>query len=213
MKQKHLQTLLILAFTAIFIGYLTVWLPGPGAGLSFLGIEMGEWFKFLGLGGRRDLFYLPPITLSLMLAIWTVTWSRQGWRAWLIRGFAVLISLLAFPAIEDITGPVREQYTLRVWLIALVVVVALLSGFWHPAGKRQRLPWILLALLGLIGLALPTWMYMQVRPFASQIMGVPIGTGLGVLLNGLGHLLVMIVSLLQIRAIKRYLPAGQRQKT
>jgi hypothetical protein len=207
------QTLLILAFTAIFIGYLTVWLPGPGAGLSFLGIEMAEWFKFSGLGARRDIFYLPPITLSLMLAVWTVTWSRQGWQAWLLRGFALLISLLAFPAIEDITGPVREQYTLRVWLIALVVVVALLSGFWHPTGKRKRLPWILLALLGLIGLLLPTWMYMQVRPFASQMMGVPIGVGLGVPLNGLGHLLVTIVSLLQVQTVNRYLPTAQGQKT
>jgi hypothetical protein len=198
MNAQRQQSLLILAFTAVLIGYLTVWLPGPGAGLSFLGLEMGEWFKFLGLGGRRDLFYLPLISLSLMLAIWTMTWSRQGWRAWLMRAIAVFISLLAFPAIEDITGLVREQYTLRVWLIALVVVVTLLSGFWHPRGKWQRLPWILMVILGLIGLILPTWIYLQVRSFASEIMGVPIGIGLGVLLNGVGHLLVTVVSLLQL---------------
>jgi hypothetical protein len=212
MKSKQ-QTVLILAFTAIFIGYLTVWLPGPGAGLSFLGLEMGEWFKFLGLGPRRDLFYLPPITLGLMLVIWTVTWSRQGWRAWLMRGLAVLVSLLAFPAIEDITGPVREQYTLRVLLIVLVFVVALLSAFWHPKGKLQRLPWMLLALLGLLGLLLPSWIYLQVRPFASQIMGVPIGVGVGVLLNGIGHLLVVTVSLLQLASSGRSLPVTQGQKT
>ncbi len=206
MKPKHWQALLILAFTAIFIGYLNVWLPGPGAGLSFLGIEMGEWFKFLGLGARRDLFYLPPITLGLMLAIWTITWSRQGWQAWLMRVVGVMTSLLAFPAIEDISGAVREQYVLRVLLIGLVVLVGLLSGFWHPTGKRKRLPWLLLALLGLIGAILPTWIYMTVRPFAAQIMGVPIGIGLGVLLNGVGHLLVTAVSLLQISAISRSLP-------
>lgn len=203
MKAKHLQTLLFLGFTAIFIGYLNVWLPGPGAGLSFLGVEMGEWFKFLGLGARRDLFYLPPITLSLMLAIWTMTWSRQGWQAWLMRLIAILISLLAFPAIEDISGPVREQYLLRVVMIGVVVLVAVLSGFWHPTGKRERLPWILLALLGLTGAILPTWIYMMVRPFASQIMGVPIGIGVGVLLNGVGHLLVTGVSLFQISTITR----------
>lgn len=205
MKAKQLQALLILAFTAIFIGYLNVWLPGPGAGLSFLGIELGEWFKFLGLGARRDLFYLPPITLSLMLAIWTVTWSRQGWHAWLLRLIAVLISLLAFPAIEDITGPVREQYTLRVALIALVVLVAVLSGFWHPAGRQKRLPWLLLALLGLTGAFLPTWIYMTVRPFAGQIMGVSIGIGVGVILNGGGHLLVTVVSLFEVSTANRSL--------
>ena len=192
--------LLILAFTAIFIGYLTVWLPGPGAGLSFLGVEMGEWFKFLGLGGRRDLFYLPPITLGLMLAIWTVTWPRQGWRAWLMRGMAVLVSLLAFPAIEDITGAAREQYVLRVVLIGVVVVAALTSAFWHPAGRQKRVPWMLLALLGLIGFLLPTGMVLVVRPLASQVIGVPIGIGVGVILNGAGHLLVTAASLPAIRA-------------
>lgn len=212
MKPRQ-QTLLILAFTAIFMGTLTVWLPGPGAGLSFLGIEMGEWFKFLGLGARRDLFYLPPITLGLMLAIWTVTWPRQGWRAWLMRFGAILISLLAFPAIADITGPVREQYTLRVWLVALVAATALLSAFWHPKGRWSGLPWLLMALLGLTGLLLPTWMYAQVRPFASQIMGVPIGVGMGVLLNGAGHLTVMILSLGQVMLVGRSAPVTERQKT
>ncbi len=208
MKAKHLQTLLILGFTAIFIGYLNVWLPGPGAGLSFLGVEMGEWFKFLGLGARRDLFYLPPITLSLMLLIWTITWPRQGWQAWLMRVIAVVISLLSFPAIEDITGAVREQYVLRVVLIGVVVLVAVLSGFWRPTGKQKRMPWLLLALLGLTGAFLPTWMYMIVRPFASQIMGVPIGIGVGVILNGVGHLLVTAVSLFQISTTTHSLPAA-----
>ena len=125
-----------MGFTAVFIGYLTVWLPGPGVGLSFLGIEMGEWFKFLGLGGRRDIFYFPPISLSLMLAVWTITWPQNNWQAWAIRALAVLVSLLAFPAIEDITGPVREQYTLRVILIAMVAIVALLSGIWRPSARH-----------------------------------------------------------------------------
>jgi hypothetical protein len=148
-----------------------------------------------------------------MLVIWTVTWSRQGWRAWLMRGLGVLISLLAFPAIEDISGPVREQYMLRIWLIALVILTALLSAFWHPQNKLKRLPWILLASLGVIGLLLPSWIYLQVRPLASQIMGVPIGVGVGVLLNGIGHLLVVIVSLMQLAGSERSLPVTQGQKT
>ena len=206
MKASRRQSLFILGLTAVFVGYLNIWLPGPGAGLSFLGIEMGEWFKFVGLGPRRDLFYLPPITLSLILAIWTVTWSRQGWQAWLVRILAILISILAFPAIEDISGPVREQYVLRVLLIGLVMLVSLLTAFWHPTGRGMRLPWFLLALLGLVGAFLPAWIYLIVRPFAAEIMGVPIGIGVGVWLNGVGHLLVTAVSLVEIRAIKRSLP-------
>jgi hypothetical protein len=120
-----------------------------------------------------------------------------------MRAMAVLISLLAFPAVEDITGAVSEQYTLRVWLIGLVVLVSLVTCFWQPRSKWERLPWMLLVLLGMIGLILPTWIYLQVRPFASEIMGVPIGIGLGVLLNGTGHLLVAVVSFLQLKIFSR----------
>ncbi len=213
MKEKREQAVLLLGFTAIFTGYLSVWLPGPGAGLSFLGIEMGEWFKFLGLGARRDLFYLPPITLSLMLIMWTITWPNQGWRAWMARGVAVLISLLAFPAIEDITGTVREQYVLRVVLVGVVILAALLSGFWSPSAKQKRLPWILLAALGIIGLLLPTWIYLVVRPFASQIIGLSIGVGLGVWLSGMGHLLVIVASLKHISTTSHDVSPMPTQKT
>jgi len=211
MKQKRGQTLLLIGFTAVFTGYLSVWLPGPGAGLAFLGIEMGEWFKFLGLGARRDLFYLPPITLSLMLILWTMTWPGQSWRSWLVRALAVLISLLAFPAVEDITGSVREQYILRVFLIGLVLLAALLSGFWTPTAKRKRLPWILMSVVGIVGALLPTWIYLEVRPFASQIMGVSISVGLGVWLNAVGHFLITAVSLIQITAARSASPFPRRK--
>ena len=48
MTSKRSLNLLLLGFTAVFIGYLSVWLPGPAAGLSFLGVELGEWIKFMG---------------------------------------------------------------------------------------------------------------------------------------------------------------------
>jgi hypothetical protein len=76
------QTILLAAFTAVFIAYLMVWLPGPAAGLSLLGVEMAEWIKFMGMGPTRNWFYLPPITLGLMLALWTVGWANGRWQTW-----------------------------------------------------------------------------------------------------------------------------------
>ena len=204
--KTHRHTLLMLGFTAVFIGYLTVWMPGPAAGLSLLGVEMGEWFKFLGLGPRRNLFYLPPIVLGLCLALWTMTWPQNNWRAWFMRILAVGVSLLAFPAFEDITNAdasVREQYYLRVLLIGLVVIVALLSGLWRPQGKWRRVPWFLMAAVSLIGLVLPTWQYLQIRPYINQVLGVSIGVGVGVWLNGAGFLMIFAVTVLEIFVIKR----------
>ncbi len=203
MTSSRTQITLIGGFTAIFIGYLSVWLPGPGAGLSFLGIEMGEWFKFVGLGARRDIFYLPPITLGLILAIWTMTWPENNWRAWCVRALAFLVSLLAFPAVEDITGPVRDQYTLRVYMIALVGIVCLVSGLWKPGKNLAWIPWVTLAILGVIGGLLPTWMVLNARSYAAQIIGVSIGIGFGVWLNVIGHFLVVGISLIQIPLTRR----------
>lgn len=203
MTSLRSQLLLVGGFTAIFIGYLSVWLPGPGAGLSFLGIEMGEWFKFVGLGARRDIFYIPPISLGLMLAIWTMTWPENNWRAWGMRALAFLISLLAFPAVEDITGSVREQYKLRVFMIALVGLFCLISGWWKPSKTFSWVPWVALTILGLTGVLLPSWMYLEARSFAAQIIGVSIGIGFGVWLNAVGHVLVVGVSLFQIFATRR----------
>jgi hypothetical protein len=185
------QSLLILGFTAVFVGYLSVWLHGPGVGLTFLGVEMGEWFKFLGLGARRDLFYLPPIILGLMLSVWTWTWPEKDgfdWHAWTVRGLGVLVSLLTFPAIEDISGPVR----------GLVLGAALVTGFWRPNRGWRRLPWLLLAGLGLSGALLPTWLYVQVQPFLSDILGVSVNAGLGFWLNILGNTLIVIVCFYQM---------------
>lgn len=201
-QRERLPTLLLISgFTAVFVGYLSVWLPGPGVGLQFLGVELGEWVKFLGVGPNRDWFYAPPITLALMLIIWTTTWGNGRWQTWAMRGLAVAISFLAFPAIEDIVGPAREQYTGRVYQIFFVLLLALLSGL---AGNRLAkqwpyLPWLLLAIVGVVGAIGPTWMYWQIFPYVSQLVGVPVGIGWGVWLNGLGHGVVTAVALWQLR--------------
>ena len=114
MFKREAQSLLLVGFTAVFSAYFLVWLPGPAAGLRFIGLELGEWVKFLGMGSSRNWFYAPPITLGLMLAVLTVSWSNARWQTWAMRGLAAAVSLLAFPAYEDITGQFRHEYMPRV---------------------------------------------------------------------------------------------------
>ncbi|MBK7179448.1 MAG: hypothetical protein IPH82_20100 [Chloroflexi bacterium] len=156
--------------------------------------------QILGVGQNRDLFYLPPITLGLMLAVWTMVWPNGRWQTWVARGLAVVVSLLAFPALEDLLGASREQYTGRIYLIGLVLAAALLSGLVGTklAARRPWLPWLLLALVGLLGAAAPTWMYWQVAPYVGQVIGLPVGVGWGVWFNVAGHGLVTAVALWQL---------------
>ncbi len=200
MIKQHKQTLFLLSFTAIFIGYLMVWLPGPSAGLQLLGIEMGEWTKFFGLGVKRNWFYLPPLTLALMLLCFTVGWENGRFQTWLFRGVAVAVSLLAFPALEDLAGPSQSEYLSRVAGIGLVVAVAgLLMLF--GGQKRPWLPqlgWGVMAVAGLVGLVWPTLIYGEVRPYASELIGVTIGYGPGFWLSLLGHAAVLGLALVQL---------------
>lgn len=196
---KTQSQLLLAGFTAVFAGYFLVWLPGPAAGLRLIGVELGEWVKFLGVGAGRNWFYGPPITLGLMMTVPTAGWSNGRWQTWVMRGLGLAVSLLAFPAIEDISGPAWPDYVGRVVLIGVVVIMGMLASFLAWKRPLQRAVWWVLALLGMVGTIGPTWYYLIVRPIVSHVLGLPVGIGPGVWLNGAGHLLVTAVALQKMR--------------
>jgi hypothetical protein len=208
MIKQQKQTIFLLGFTAVFIGYLMVWLPGPSAGLRFLGFEMGEWSKFLGVGVKRNWFYLPPLTLALMMLFFTAAWENGRYQTQLFRAAAVAVSLLAVPALEDLTGPSQSDYLSRLAGIGVVVVVALLLSWlgWQERLLRQTqdklflrpLAWGGICVAALVGLVWPTLIYLDVRPFASQIMRVELGFGLGFWLNLVGHAAVLLLAASQL---------------
>ena len=192
------QTFLFLAFVAIFVGYFMVWLPHETAGLSFTGLEMGEQVKFLPpvRGGQilpgRSLFYLPPVTLALMIILLAARWPNRRWQTWAARALALAVSLLAFPALEAL-GTDSAEWLWRVLMILFVVLVAIVSSV---AGRRfsSRLLWSLIFLIALVGAILPTWALQSVRPLFASLLLSDVGTGPGVWLNGVGHLLAAVIA-------------------
>jgi len=197
-----------LGFMTILLAYFLVWLPQPVVGLSFIGLEIGEWVKFLPqvqagiVSADRNLFYLPPITLGLMLLLWSSTWPNNRWQTWAMRGLAILVALLAFPAIESLIDEPADQWLMRlIWvgIVALLALVLPISGrlsdkiVWTGS-------WSLIAILAIIGLGLPSWAYFAVRPFAADIIGAPVGFGPGFWLNGVGHLLILVAAIMKLRS-------------
>lgn len=179
------------------MGYLTVWLPGPSAGLKLIGVEIGEWIKFLGVRGGRNLFYLPPIALGLVLALLTVGWGAREWRAWTVRGLAVAVSLLAFPAVAAIQMEPQSEWLLRVALVGLVALAALLSGL-ARVGPAPAWSLALITVCALLGAVLPVWEYFVVRPVIERILLQTLGVGTGVWLNLLGFGVIAGVTLFQL---------------
>ncbi len=198
---KHdsiIQVILKVGFTSILLGYFLVWLPHQAVGLSLIGLEMGEWTKFLPKIQQgqyfldRILFYLPPITLSLMLVVWTIGWPNDKWKTWATRGLAVVISLLAFPPIESLRFEASDQWMTRLLLVILVALSAVLCSQATRLSRKsiQIIEWSLFAVLGVLGASLPLWTFLVLRPEISAIFGESVGIGPGLWLNTIGHLIV-----------------------
>ncbi len=192
--------LLFLGLTAIFVGYFIVWLPGPGAGLQLIGIEIGEWIKFLGVGAGRNWFYLPPIVMGTIVALLAAMWPNTRIQTWLARGLAIAIALLAFPAVAAIQMEPRSEWLARLlgigWVIGLAGLGAIIS---RRAGDVRWL-WLMVAITALVGALLPTMQYLAVRPLVEAALHRSLGIGPGVWLNAGGSLLVMAVALVEFRA-------------
>jgi hypothetical protein len=192
------RQLYLLALTAILVAFFLVWLPHPAAGLSYIGLEMGEQAKFLpqvrsgAVTPGRSLFYLPPVTSALLLILLTTFWPSTR-RTWAARAIAVLVSLLAFPALEALGDPDREEWLWRLLLIALVILTAALSP--RLARMPESARWWLAAAVALAGAILPTWAFLAVRPLYGDLLRQPLGIGPGVWLNLAGHFLALAVAL------------------
>ncbi len=195
--------LLFLGLTAVFVGYFQVWLPGPAAGTQIIGIEMGEWIKFLGVGSRRNLFYLPPIVMGLVIALLGWGWPNHRPHTWAARGLAVAVALLSFPAVAAIQMEPPGEWALRLGLIALVAIVAVAGALFPRRAAVSPWPWLLIALVALLGVILPTLQYFAVRPVAEAIMRRSLGIGFGVWLNAAGSLLVAAVALFEFLKQRR----------
>jgi hypothetical protein len=199
-SRSRRDTVLALGLTAVFVGYFLVWLPGPAVGLQLIGIELGEWIKFLGVGFLRNLFYLPPIVLGLGLALLAATWPNGRPRTWLARIAAVALGLLAFPAIASIQSEPPGEWLLRLAMIGLVAIVALLGAVIAGRAPASAAPWLLMAMVAALGAILPTAAYVAIRPVVEEFLRRPIAGGPGVWLNAAGSLVVAVVAAAEFMA-------------
>lgn len=205
------RTLIRLGFVAILLGYFMVWLPHDLAGLSFIGLEIGEWVKFLPqlrsgqISIDRNLFYLPPITLGLILALWTAGWPNRRWQTWATRALAVLVAMLALPAAEAVLYEGSDQWLVRLVLVLIVTFVAILIPLLQrlPNGKGPTVAWGAMLIIALTGLTLPTWAYLAVRPAVAELFAENVAFGPGLWLNGIGHFFVAVLALTWLREIGR----------
>lgn len=190
MSISRRSNLLFLGLTVMFLGYFMTWLPGPSAGLQIIGLELGEWIKFLGVGLRRNWFYFPPIVIGAIVALLAAMWPNGQLRTWLTRLFAVAIAMLSFPAIAAIQLEPRSEWLPRLIAIGVVAAIAI-GGALVPSGDRAiRWIWFAIAIIAFLGGILPVAQYFSALPIVEGVLQRSLGAGLGVWLNLAGGVIV-----------------------
>jgi hypothetical protein len=210
--------LMRLGLALALLAYFLVWLSQPVAGLTFIGVEMGEWVKFLpgvraGAGlPSRSFFYAPPVGMGLIIVLWSVSRSNRDWRTWALRGLGVLVAMLALPSLEAVLEEPADQWVLRLALVVVVGVAALGTAV-LSTNRSRTMAKVQVSVTGLLALAggvLPAWAMVTVTPEAESIFGTSVRYGPGFWLNILGHGLILLSA---IRLLGRERQAGSGRQS
>ena len=205
------RVLLPLGWLLAAVGYFGPWIAHPTAALTLSGVDMGEFVKFLpgvldgSLKVTRQLFYLPPWTVAVTVAL--LAGSR---RLRYPRLLQVAFVLLAVPVSLQLLPPAWSPASLltpefRLQTVALGFSWLLLASF-RPLGRwlAPRLAGALSAILALLAALLAAWQFWIVKPAIDQVYRrpPPVGWGLGLCLAGLA-ILAVAGAILALRARPR----------
>lgn len=128
--------LLIAGVALTLAGYFAPWVNHAAAGLAILGLDLGEYVKFLvpvrdgSIWVWREGFYLPLFTVSLALSLYAFR-PEVAWQLWL----RVLALATAIVAALNMLPPAWTPALLRtpeflmqtVWIIVALLAVAISS--------------------------------------------------------------------------------------
>ncbi len=179
-------------------GYWGAWVPHKDVGLVILGIDMGEYVKFLPQvrSGQLHLwragFYLPALALSVSVSF--LVWRRElPVPEWL----RVIVTLLAFPPAFAMLPPIWtpalmlhsvdfRQQALAIGLAIFAAIVSPLLGRLH-----RRVAALFLGMLFFLSAVVPLYQFHILFPCIADLYQehVSVGYGIWLMLAALGVLM------------------------
>lgn len=184
--------LLPLSVLAALAGYLGPWVDHPVAGLAILGLDLGEYVKFLtpvrsgAVSLWREGFYLPLVAVSLTCSL--AAFRRELAYPWAVRGLLLAAAVVAALNLLPPAWTPQRMLTPEFQQQALWIALCLAAMFFSPF--LALLPrWIVAALvaaLSLAALVLPPWQFFQVLPAIAGLYNHPLAPGWGLFVTGLG---------------------------
>jgi hypothetical protein len=195
----HLLAWLIpLAALLTLAGYFGAWVSHAVAGLAILGLDLGEYVKFLpevrsgAIGLWREGFYLPLVAASLACSLAAFRAElRYGWPArTALLAIAVVAGLNLLPPAwtpQRMLTPEFHQQTAAI----LVCLGAVAFSPWLALLPRRATA-ALIALLALAAMIVPPWQFLAALPAIAPLYNHALwpGWGMYVMIAGLAMLLV-----------------------
>jgi len=172
--------LVLVAIVLATVGYWAPWIDHDTAALKLSGQDLGEFVKFIPEIRRgqvrfpRQLFYLPPLAVSISLILLSVNRHLAY-----PRGLRAVMLVLALFALSGVLPPVwghpRELFSPEFRLQGLALGVGLLMvlahGLFRPLPLSALGP--ALGVLAFTSLIPPQWAFWAIRPRIWAVYDTP----------------------------------------
>jgi hypothetical protein len=192
------------------VGYWEPWVGHKSAALVIIGLDLGEFVKFLPqvragtIGLQREAFYLPVVALSLILTFLAYrSTTRLGWKAKLIlSAIAIAVALAMLPPAWSPASLRAPEFRLLTTLIALCVIVAFCGPLWSLLPSRLLSG--LMAVLALCAVFIPLWQFYRTLPAIQIAYGHPLALGWGPVAMGVGWLCLAAAETMRLFGLPRF---------
>jgi hypothetical protein len=183
---------LLVGASVVLLGYWGPWVDHAAAGLVIIGLDLGEYVKFLPevrsgvIALWREGFYLPLFTVSLALSFHA--FRRELAYHWFIQGgmvgVAMIIGLNMLPPAWSPLVLQTPEFCLQTVAIGVCLTAALFSPF---LALLPRLPIaIICALLAGAAIWLPVSGFLAVLDAIAGLYGHTLTPGWGMFVMALG---------------------------
>jgi len=190
-------------------GYFGPWVNHPVAGLVIMGLDLGEYVKFLPevRNGQimlwREGFYLPLVAVSLAFSL--NAFRKQLAYDWLVRVFLVAIAIMTalnlLPPAWTPNRLITPEFRLQTVMMIICLAMVALSPF--LALLPQRISTALIVSLSGLALWFPIHDFLGVLPLISGLYNHSLRPGWG--------MVVMVVGLIVLAGASIYAESQRTQ--
>jgi len=181
-------------------GYFRPWVPHPVAGLAILGLDLGEYVKFLppGEGGGlplwREGFYIPLFAVAIACSLLShrKTYAYPFWLRLALVLLGVVATLNILPPAWSPAVLRTAEFRIQTIAIAGSLVLLVLSPI--LAHLPSLLTYATIALVSAAGIWFPLTGFLQVLPRISALYGHALRPGWALIITLAGLTLLIFSS-------------------